>query len=688
MSALARLKVLLKNQPIRIEARIAVGFLLTIALMLTLTGVGLSHMDHANVRLKNIVEKNNVKTEKAQIMQRALRERALSMHIMAVLTDDFLKDEEYQRFNALGSEYIQAREALAKLADSPEEKKIFVRIISLTRLAQPEVQKVMEMGLQGNSPEMFDHIRNLTMPKQKRISEQVDALIEFQQVQAAAAVKEAVASSAHARSVMVFLGGLASGITLLIAMYVSQRVATQALVLEHQALHDELTNLPNRALFQDRLEQAILKGRRTTGVFAIMLMDLDRFKEVNDTLGHDVGDLLLKEVGLRLTSAVRASDTVARLGGDEYVILLENLSEESVERVAEKILVALERPFPLNGEMVDISASIGIARFPEHGSDVITLTRHADVAMYAAKNEHIGYAVYSALQEHGSRADLALKSQLRRAIEEDELVLYYQPKITHATGTVMGVEALVRWAHPKRGFLSPDLFIPAAEKTGLIGPLTRWVLAKALQHCAQLHQAGSRISVAVNLSTRDLHDRELPGVIAELLSKAQISPAYLVLEITESAVMDNPTFALDILNRLDEMGVTLAIDDFGTGYSSLAYLSRLPVDEIKIDKSFVIDMMNDRQAAVIVRSTIELAHNLGMKVVAEGIETREVWNTLTQWGCDFAQGYYMSEPLLADQLTQWLAQSDWAGSAGKGSDLEPSRTRDISRGRKQASPLT
>lgn len=687
MSALAHLQTLSKaKRTISIEVRIAIGFMLTIALMLALTGVGLNHIDRADARLKNIVEKNNVKTEMAHIMQSALRERALSMYIIAVLTDAFLKDDEYQRFTALGAEYTRAREILERLAVSPEEKKVLSRIIGLTRIAQPEVQKVVEMGWKDRSPEIFNQIRNVTMPKQRLISEQVDVLIRLQQAQTEAAVKEAESSSQNARKAMLLLGGLASVLTMLIAAYVSKRVTKQALTLEHQALHDELTGLPNRTLFQDRLEQAILKGQRLASSFAIILMDLDRFKEVNDTLGHDVGDLLLKEVGLRLTGTVRASDTVARLGGDEYVVLLENLSGQYIERVAEKILHALERPFPLNGEMVDISASMGIARFPEHGTDAITLTRHADVAMYAAKHNHIGYTVYSAQQEHGSRADLALKSQLRHAIERDELVLHYQPKINHATGKVMGVEALIRWQHPKRGFLSPDLFISAAEKTGLIGPLARWVLTKALLQCTQLHQAGMFISVAVNLSTRNLHDRHLPAEIASLLANAQINPAYLVLEITESAVMDNPVLALEILNQLDEMGVTLAIDDFGTGYSSLAYLSKLPVDEIKIDKSFVIDMMNDRQAAVIVRSTIDLAHNLGMKVVAEGVETGEAWNTLTQWGCDFAQGYYMSKPLPADQLMQWLAQSDWAGSTQKKLTLKPPTSRAPSLGSQKISP--
>lgn len=636
--------------------------MLPVILMMALAGVGVNHINSADARLKNIVERNNVKIAMAQIMQRSLRERALSMHIVAVLDDPFLKDDEYQRFITFGSEYMQARNILAGLVVSPEEKTVLATISRLVLDTQPEVQRVMNLGLEGKNPAIFDQIRNVTMPKQRQISEQVDVLIRLQQSQTQAAVKVAETSSRNARNVMLWLGGLASLLTVLIAAFVSQRVTKQAHILEHQALHDELTDLANRTLFQDRLDQAIKKAQRDGRSFAIILMDLDRFKEVNDTLGHDVGDLLLKEVGQRLKKTVRDSDTVARLGGDEYVIILESPTMQYVERVAGKIIKALDRPFALDGVVLDISASLGIARFPEHGNDAITMTRHADVAMYAAKHAHTGFAIYSEVQEHSSRTDLALKSELRQAIEYDELILYYQPKINHATGSVMGVEALVRWQHPKRGFMQPDLFIPAAEQTGLIGPLTRWVLAKALLHCAALHQAGIAISVAVNLSARNLHDKQLVADIASLLADAQIDPSFLVLEITESAVMDDPAYALEILNQLDKMGVTLAIDDFGTGYSSLAYLSKLPVDEIKIDKSFVLDMMTDRYAAVIVRSTIDLGHNLGLKVVAEGVENQQVWNTLTQWGCDVAQGYYMSQPLSADMLMQWLAESSWGPS--------------------------
>lgn len=300
-----------------IGARINLGFTFTIALMMALTGVGLTHIHLADARLKNIVEKNNVKTEMAQIMQSALRERALNMHIIAVSDDPFLKDEVYQRFNAMGGEYTRARQSLERLASFQEEKRILDEIKRLTRRAQPEVEKVMEMGLAGNDPQMFELIRNRTMPLQKLISDQVDALIQFQRAQTANAVREAESLSGQARHVMLFLGSMATLLTLLIAVFVSRRVTGQAHALEHQASHDELTSLPNRALFQDYLQQAIKSANRMNGSFAILLMDLDRFKEVNDTLGHNVGDLLLIEVGRRLKETVRSEDIVARLGGDD-----------------------------------------------------------------------------------------------------------------------------------------------------------------------------------------------------------------------------------------------------------------------------------------------------------------------------------------------------------------------------------
>ena len=390
-------------------------------------------------------------------------------------------------------------------------------------------------------------------------------------------------------------------------------------------------------------------------------MDLDRFKEVNDTLGHEAGDELLCEVGRRLKQAARMEDTVARLGGDEYVIILHELGNVAVPTVAKKLLSALNVPFRLSGQSVDISGSLGISLFPEHAEDASTLIRQADIAMYVAKRAGKGYAIYSPDQENiSSRSRLSLKSELREAIQTGQLCLHYQPKINHQLNQVIGVEALVRWNHPQRGFLPPDQFIPLAEESGLIGPLDQWVLKTAIHQAAALREAGYPLTVAVNLSARSLHDTELPALIRDMLRHSGGDAGMLTLEITESAVMSNPSDSLVILQELDRMGIAIAIDDFGTGYSSLAYLRQLPVDELKIDKSFVMSMEENDNDAVIVRSTIDLAHNLGLNVTAEGVENRDAWDTLTILGCDVSQGYFMSKPLPADKLMLWLNDSAWS----------------------------
>lgn len=653
------MRVNVDKVPMKIGARVGIGILVIVAIMLTLTIAGLNYMFQVNLRMKGIVENINVKMEMAHVMQNTLRERSLSMYYMIIVKDDFLKDEEWQRFNTWAAQYYIARQKMESLVTSAEEKEILSRIKTLTRNTQPEVDAVMELLLKDNPQTHYDAIRDRLLPKQKLISMQVSELVNLQKNQAAVAINEAELSYSYAQKLMSVSGVLAFMLVVVIALLVSRKVSAQAQSLEYQAFHDELTKLPNRMLFLDRLAHAITHSRRDKVSFAIMLLDLDRFKEVNDTLGHDVGDQLLQEVSRRLIDAVRESDTVARLGGDEFVILMERSDLQHAPAVAEKLHQVLERPFKLDGQLIDMSASFGIVCFPEHGEDSVTLLQKADVAMYAAKRSQSGYEVYSDTQEQSTRADLAFKSELLQAINLDELVLHFQPKLELGTSRVTSVEALVRWQHPQRGFLSPDLFIPIAEQTGLIDQLTIWVLKKAILQCVEFNNADMDITVAVNLSARSLHDIRLPGEIKRMLADAKIMPSMLVLEITESAVMSDPAEALEVLRILDNMGVSLSIDDFGTGYSSLAYLSRLPVAEIKIDKSFVLAMVLDKHAAVIVRSTIELGHNLGKKVVAEGVETEEVWNLLTVLGCNTAQGYYMSKPLPADKLMQWLRESQW-----------------------------
>ncbi len=435
------------------------------------------------------------------------------------------------------------------------------------------------------------------------------------------------------------------------------RLIESTLLLEHQALHDSLTNLPNRALLEDRLQQIIHAATRDSKPFALLVMDLDRFKEVNDSLGHQYGDQLLQQVALRLQTTLRKSDTVARLGGDEFAVLLPGAEGEQAIRTANMLINTLGVKFQLQGQVLEASASIGIALFPEHGADDVTLLRRADVAMYVAKRTHSGYALYDREQDQDSLRQLMLSSELNHAIKGQQLLLHYQPKIAFETGQVAGAEALVRWQHPHRGLIQPDDFIPLAERTGLICELTRFVLHEAIRQCAEWRRGGIGITLAVNLSARDLQEAQLAELVASYLAEHDVPPASLEIEITESVIMTDPARALAVLTQLHAMGVGLSIDDFGTGYSSLAYLKKLPVDTLKIDKSFVMSMVQDDSDAAIVHSTIDLAHHLGLKVVAEGVENQAVWDMLADWGCDVAQGYFLGRPQATADFTAWLGQT-------------------------------
>jgi diguanylate cyclase len=425
--------------------------------------------------------------------------------------------------------------------------------------------------------------------------------------------------------------------------------------IKHQALSDALTGLPNRTLLHDRTGQAIRQADRELSPTALVLIDLDRFKEVNDTLGHHYGDQLLVQVGQRLQAALRQVDTVARLGGDEFAVLLPRIaSAEGAVAVARKLQAALEEPFPLDGLTVDVEASIGVALYPEHGNDPEELLQRADIAMYTAKETHTGFVLFDPKQDQHSPKRLALLGELRRALEQRQLLLHYQPKVDAHTGRVLGVEALVRWQHPDHGLVPPGEFIPLAERTGLITPLTHYVLDEALRQCRQWHDAGHELTVAVNVSARRLLDLQFPDEVADLLAHHQVPTRLLVVELTESTIMADPVHALEVLSRLNAMGVQLSIDDFGTGYSSMAYLKSLPVHELKVDRSFVSQMISNSNDAVIVHSTVDLGRNLGLRVVAEGVEDALTLQQLDLLGCHAVQGYHISRPVAADELLSWL----------------------------------
>ncbi len=431
-----------------------------------------------------------------------------------------------------------------------------------------------------------------------------------------------------------------------------RETVAQAEANRRQALHDALTGLPNRTLLRQQAEAAL--DGATPGSVALVLIDLDRFKEINDTLGHAHGDVVLQAVAERLCGAVRGSDTVARLGGDEFAVLLPGVEgAAAAEDLATRALTALEGGVEADGISVDVEASIGIAIAGE-GTDVESLLRNADIAMYSAKDRSLGVCVYGDELDDHSPERLGLLGDLRRAIDAGELVLHWQPKVSLPGGEVHGVEALLRWHHPERGVIPPGVFIPAAERTPVIRPLTRYVLDAAVAQCARWRAAGRELDVAVNVSARNLLDDRFVDDVLEVLARWDVPASSLELEVTESAIMADPARAQLILGRLAAVGVTLSIDDFGAGYTSLSHLKDLPVHQLKIDRSFVTSMTTDRSDALIVRSVVELARNLGLTTVAEGVEDRATLERLGDLGCDVAQGYLVSRPLPAEQLEVWL----------------------------------
>ncbi len=429
--------------------------------------------------------------------------------------------------------------------------------------------------------------------------------------------------------------------------------------LEHISLHDTLTGLPNRANIYQEIEQFYARGGDIQG--ALLFIDLDRFKEINDTLGHQVGDRLLQLIGPRIKSEMTDIEgIVARMGGDEFAIFLPGIRNQQHAIVfAHCILDALRLEFDLEVFCAEISASIGIALAPTQASDVNELMRYADVAMYYAKEQMSGIAVYKPEIDPHSPKRLTMVSELGRAIREDQLCLYYQPKVRLDNKSFYGFEALLRWNHPELGFVPPNDFIPIAEVTSLIHPLTAWVLEKSIAQCRLWHSQGLQVSVAVNLSARNLLDENMPKLVRTLLQKYELPASALELEITESSIMSDPARALRVLQQLHELGTLLSIDDFGTGYSSLAYLKKLPVQTLKIDYSFIRNMLEDKQDELIVESTIHLAHSLSLKVVAEGVENAALIDRLSSMGCDEAQGYHIGRPMALAQIDEWMAESSW-----------------------------
>jgi len=439
-------------------------------------------------------------------------------------------------------------------------------------------------------------------------------------------------------------------------LLVSQRRSKK---LHRMATTDELTGLANREQFRARVNEKIEAIDDPDASFGVLLMDLNRFKEINDTLGHHYGDVLLGELGPRLAACVGAGGLVARLGGDEFGILprAEDGDLTALEALVAKLLEFVEQPFVADELSLEVGASVGIARFPADGDNADSLLRCADIAMYAAKDKHTGWRLYEADQDRHTLQRLQTISDFRHALQSDQIVVHYQPILDLADRRVRGAEGLVRWQHPRLGLLAPGAFIPAVEQTELIGPLTRHVLESAIAQCAAWRRAGGDLCVSVNLSVRNLLDRSLPEDLERMLWTYHLPPSALRLEITESMIMSDPERALATVTRLTDLGVRLSVDDFGTGHSSLANLRRLPIDELKIDRSFVTPMLSEESDLVIVRSTINLAHDLGLRITAEGVEDAATLERLASLGCDHVQGFHLSRPIPAVQFDGWIEKA-------------------------------
>ncbi len=428
----------------------------------------------------------------------------------------------------------------------------------------------------------------------------------------------------------------------------------QATALHQLSFFDPLTELPNRSMLYEKLSTAVYSGRELR--FALLLIDLDRFKAINEIFGHYIGDAILQEVGYRLKAAIPHAEMIAYLGGDEFAILHDESEAKTHQALdlASEIHKRLEVPFQIDGLPINVGASIGISYFPDHTADSDALLRYAEIAMYTAKRNQDDYAIYDPAQRQLTQRHLVLASELREAFYKEQLLLHFQPKVSIATGEVLGVEALARWNHPREGLLSPDKFVGLAEQTGLIRPFALWTLNSTLRTIADWRNKGVTLPVAVNLSPLNLQDVHFHQQVAELLEAWEIPGGLVEIEITETAAMADPENARAVLSRLNALGLGVAIDDFGTGYTSMAYLRQLPIDSIKIDKSFIAGLSGLNDNAIIVKAIVELAHNLGLSVVAEGLENQEHWDFLAGIGCDLAQGYWVCEPLASDQLLNWL----------------------------------
>jgi diguanylate cyclase (GGDEF)-like protein len=691
-----------------LAVRLALAFVLLLGLLASVVALALDQLDQVGESSRSVAESSLRQVLLAHQAERAAQAGAQQLHLLFLLPRRADRVPVYAAIDAAAAEQKAALSTLLADAHAVEDAVVIERLIDARGRFEAAFQRTVdevELDLDSARPLMIKE----TLPALDGMIVALDALVASKSAQANATIASIRVRQEQSRRDVLEISALAVLAALMCAIQITRSITrplAQTVALAREiadgkldspmpaagrdevgrlitalgemrdslaqrearivdlAFRDPLTGLSNRTLFNDRLDQAVGTATRTGHAMSVLLIDLDRFKDVNDVLGHPIGDELLTQVADRLTRELRrTTDTVARIGGDEFAVLLPATGHEGSAVIARQILAALDAPVTIEGQTVDVSGSIGIATFPEDGSNPTELMAHADSAMYVAKQTRSGYATFDPGMARTGEHGLSLLSDLRRAVDEDQFYLQYQPKVALADRRCLSAEALIRWRHPTRGFVPPDQFIPFAEHTGAIKSITRWVLEHGLRQLAAWRADGLDMSLNINISARDLAQPDLPATVRAQLLAEGVAARHLCLEVTESAFMQDPASALATLEALADMGVQISIDDFGTGYSSLAYLKRLPVQELKIDRSFVMNLDRDAADLKIVHSTIDLAHNMGLKVVAEGVETETVAGKLRTLGCDEAQGYFFSRPLSAEDFAAWARAAREAHAA-------------------------
>lgn len=636
-----------------------IGFAAVLGLMVVQTLLSLRQMDAQLAQLTGIVNGNMAKVEVVARMHAAARERTLTVQRMLMERDPFARDALWERFNQQATLFIRERENLFKLPLSPDEHALLVRQGELSRRVQPMQIEVVELLARGERLQAEQMLIEQAIPVQDQVLAILEALNTLQRQTARAALDESIRVQRRAKLVILTVAASMLLLGIVVAVVVVRRTQLANRERERLATHDVLTGLPNRLLMNDRIEQALGRARHSGRLAALLFIDLDRFKIVNDTLGHKAGDELLLQVACRLRQCIRSGDTVARLGGDEFVVMIEDAQTAAdATVVAEKILQSLGAVMHIGGHEVYAGASIGIALYPEHGRDVQELLRRADTAMYHAKERgRNSYQIYTPEMDHSGEGRLALEADLRQALPRGEILVHYQPQVDVVSGRVIRLEALARWRHPQRGLMSPGEFLAIAEEAGLMLEIGPEIMRQACQQLRQWLDAGlPPTTVTVNLTSMEFWHPGLIQRVEDLLREYRLDPQLIEIELTEGMLMRNIDHASHVLNRLKGLGVRIAMDDFGTGYSSLARLKSFPLDVVKIDRSFVRDIHHDASDAAIARAIIAMAETLGFAVVAEGVESIEQMEFLARLGCNVMQGYLISPPAPAEDLEAMLGQ--------------------------------